>query len=118
MDWSFADIVDVTGLASIPTQGLGLFTENEDMGNGLIGRFEQCSVASANSADVGHPTMDTGTSPTTTEQDPTSNGAGPMNVDADRMSVDIDDKIIHLESLTPEVEFAEAVETMGMPRTR
>jgi hypothetical protein len=41
-----------------------------------------------------------------------------MNVDADHMNVDIDDIIIHLESLTPEVEFAEAVETMGMPRTR
>jgi hypothetical protein len=119
MDWSSADIVDVTDLASIPVQGSGMFTENEEIvGNGFIGRFEQCSVAFANSADVGHPTMDIAPLLQLPEQDPTSNGAGHMNVDADHMNVDIDDIIIHLESLTPEVEFAEAVETMGMPRTR
>jgi hypothetical protein len=80
MDWNSADIVDVTGLKIIPTQGFGMVTENEDiMENGLIGRFEQCSVASDDSAD----TMDIDTSPDNlSEQDATSNDAGHMNGDA------------------------------------
>jgi hypothetical protein len=116
MDWSSADFVDVTDLASVPVQGSGMFNENKDiLENGLIERFEQCSVASDSSAD-GHSTMDIDTSPdNSSEQDATSNDAGHMNVDANDMNVDTDDIIIRLETPTPEVESAEAVETVTSP---